>query len=267
MSNTRKAGNHPHAIRNAGAVLRVLTPPRAATLVLVRGGDLTQRAIADHLDRTPPAVSNYFERLEGLPQPLVERDGHDHWATSKGKQVVSAIFEFGARVGTDLQSGWRDDTGWVDRYADSVSPLYEFRSDAPFLILYALGTGKLSFSEIEDTVKEWSADTITRSQIISRLRHVEDAELATTIGESAQLTEKGEAQFQLLDRIAQVFIEPEPVLDASMTYQTEDETVLRLPSELTVNELEAIVDEFKEEYGGEVTLQLVQARAVSRLKD
>lgn len=269
MTSTGTSIKHPGSIRDAGAILRALSPARAATLVLVRGGDFSQRDIADHLDRTPPAISNYVERLGSLPQPLVKKEGHDHWATDEGKQVVSAIFDFGSCVDTDLRSGWRDGVDWMERYADCMTPLYEFRSNSPFLILHALGTGTTTLAEVVATVKRWSEGSITRSQIISRLRRVEDTSLAEVEDESVILTDKGKEQYRLLDHIAQIFVETSmPENDAIYAaYRAESDAVLRLPSSLTVDELESIVSEFKDENGGESALELVQTRTRPRLKD
>lgn len=66
------ANRETQLISKAGAILRKLTPPRIATLLLVREGIETQSEMAERLNRAPPTISNYIESLEDLPVSLVE---------------------------------------------------------------------------------------------------------------------------------------------------------------------------------------------------
>lgn len=269
--------NQSRLLSNAGAILRTLTPAKIATLVLVRGGQSSQRAIAERLDRTSPAVYKYIETLESLPTPLVEKQERDIRATSLGKQVISSLCYFtDGRVDTDLQSEWSSETTdeRLNQLDDCLSPLHEFRSDPPYYILYAIGCGGSSASwfdnpdlepitidDLTATVKDWLTDSIARTQIWERLRKFEDANTIEINEKSITLTDKGAGQCRLLDQIMQSFLDTMPVdnKDNGITaaYQSDTGVVLPLPRTLTVKELDAIVSDFKENNNDDLNLELV----------
>lgn len=272
--------NQSRLISNAGAILRALTPAKIATLVLVRGGQSSQRAIAERLDRTSPSIYKYIETLESLPTPLVEKQERDIRATSLGKQVISALCYFtDGRVDTSIQSDWTAETTdeRLDQLDRCLSPLHEFRSNPPYYILYAIGCEASSvdwlvnptpvtIDDVAPTVKHWLNDSITRTQIWERLRKLDDAGTIKTDEESIALTDKGIGQCRLLDQIMQSFQKTEPAENKgdglAIVYRTNDGSTLRLPLSLTIDELDEIVSEFKEHNRGDLEL-VAQARTGS----
>lgn len=253
---------HPELIRDSGAILRTLAPARVATLIFIREDDISQLEIAERLGRTSGAISNYIETLMNLPHPLIGKDGHDYWATSEGKQVVSAIYRFAGNLDIDLPPEWSEETG--KDLGHGLSPLYEFRSDPPFYVLYALGVDSPSrlavrenlqpthLSEVVDIVKEWLDESITRRQVRDRVLKFERAGSVTIEEQSITMTEKGIEQCRLLEQIAQVSADESIVEEESeinVLYHSEDGTTLPLPSSITPSELEDLAVRFRDEHG------------------
>lgn len=261
--------DRPDLIADAGAILRSLTPTRVATLKLVREGGLSQIEIADRLNVTSPAVSNYIETLRTLPHPLVKQDGHDYWTTSEGKQVVSALYRFGDNLGIALASEWTDEV--AVQLAEGLSPLCDFRSDPPFYVLYALGVdcpdsltvnpdpNPASLGATVSTVQTWLDEGITRRQVRDRILTYQQSGAATLAEKRVALTEKGVEQCRLLDQIMQLSAD-ESIIDNNglidVEYRSDSGTSLSLPSEATPSELEQLAARFREEHG-DIPLELV----------
>lgn len=263
-------------ISNAGAILRKLTPPRIATLLLVRQNIGTQRKMADRLNRAPPTISNYLEALADLPVPLVETEGRNH-TTSEGNQIISAISQCASNhLEVDLQqASWSSDatTERLDELDSCLTPLHTFRTDPPFFILYAIGVEGSSdwlvdltlepvpISDIVTTVKGWLEDSITRKQIRERLNTFEASNTIEIDGQSVILTEKGLEQCRLLDQVMEMVINtatPECSDDSPgvAAYQSDNGTILPLPSSITAAELEQLVTRFNQEHDDDLVLTL-----------
>lgn len=290
MSSSGECIDNPRLISKGGAILRSLTPPRIATLLLIREGIETQREIAKRLDRAPPTISNYIETLEDLPTPLVSKEGHNCCTTSEGNQVASAVLRCTTNyLGTDMQSAlWEGKaTCQLSQLDECLSPLHTFRSDPPFFILYALAiegssgwmadfsSEPVSVDNIVSAVKEWLDDSITRKQIRSRLRRFEDATTVEIDGQEATLTEKGLEQCRLLDQVMQLFVDGDNtengieddcsienkrniIYSDSYTamYCTGEKPVLSLPSSLTVGELVRLAANVGHEHDDDMDLDL-----------
>lgn len=277
------ANRETQLISKAGAILRKLTPPRIATLLLVREGIETQREMADRLNRAPPTISNYIESLEDLPVSLVETAGSNHsgesnhWTTSEGNQIVSAICRFASNyLEVDLQKeSWSGDSTAerLDELDSCLNPLHTFRTDSPFFILYAMGiTGSsgwmvdfnrepISIRNIVTDVKRWVDDSITRKQIRSRLNTFKEAGSVEIDGQEARLSEKGLEQCRLLDQVMQMFTNTAPPGNndesrAPAVYQSDDGAVLPVPSSITAAELEQLAIRFNQEHDSDIVLKL-----------
>lgn len=214
-----ETGRDTELISGAGVVLRALSPPKIATLMFIQEGVNTQREMAERLDRTPPAVSNYVEELEELPVPLVRKDGSDRWITSEGEEIISLITRLTNNLGTlDLRNvEWKsaslsnllDD---LERYLD---PLHTFRDIVAFHVLYAVGSRSSSwflddretvlFSDVVSDVKEWD-DSATKKQIRARITKFDASNTIEIDGQQINLTDKGFEQCQLLDQVMQTLV-------------------------------------------------------------
>ncbi len=289
MSSSQECIDNPRLISKGGAILRSLTPPRIATLLFIREGIETQRQIAKRLDRAPPTISNYIETLEGLPTPLVSKEGHNCCTTSDGNQVASAILRFTINyLGTDMQSvSWEEKASHrLSQLDECLSPLHTLRSDPPFFILYALAiegssgwmadfnSEPVSIENIVSAVKEWLDESITRKQIRSQLRRFEDATTVEIDSQEAILTEKGLEQCRLLDQVMQLFIDGDTtgnngddcsiedeqnIIDSesyTARYCTEEGPVLSLPASLTVGELVRLAANVGHEHDDDTDLDL-----------
>jgi hypothetical protein len=292
------ASQNTQLISTAGAILRKLTPPRIATLLLVREDIGTQREMADRLNRTPPTISNYLEALEDLPVSLVETEGTNR-STSDGNQVVSAISRCASNyIEVNLQeASWGGDATAqrLDELDACLTPLHTFRTDPPFFMLYAMGNEGSSgwlvdltvepvpISNIVTTVKEWLDDSITRKQIRSRLNTFEASNTVEIDERSVILTEKGLEQCRLLDQVMQILAETtetdndevgdwSPGLtgdertvigsdtDAAAMYCADEGPVLSLPPSITAAELEQLVSRFTQEHADDLVLTLTRSQ-------
>jgi hypothetical protein len=288
------ASQNIQLISNAGAILRKLTPPRIATLLLVRQNIGTQREMADRLNRAPPTISNYLEALAELPVPLVETEGTNH-ATSEGNQIVSAISRFMSNyLGVDLQqASWSSDATAerLEELDSCLTPLHTFRTEPPFFILYAMGVEGSSgwmvdltlepvpISNIVTAVKGWLEDSITRKQIRERLNKFEASRAVKIDGQAVILTDKGLEQCRLLDRVMQIFVDSIDVDDGEVReqplspigkekttteigsdvramYCADEGPVLSLPSSITAAELEQLATRVTHKYDDDTVLTL-----------
>lgn len=286
------ASQNTQLISNAGAILRKLTPPRIATLLLVRQNIGTQREMADRLNRAPPTISNYLEALAELPVPLVETEGTNH-ATSEGNQIVSAMSRFTSNyLGVDLQEeSWDSDSTSerLDELDSCLHPLHTFRTDPPFFTLYAMGVEgssgwlvdltleSIPISNIVTAVKRWLEDSITRKQIRERLNKFEASNTIEIDEQSVILTDKGLEQCRLLDQVMQIFVDstdtdnskveersPGPISKGRTTIDRADQAmycanegpVLSLPSSITAAELEQLVTRVTHKYDDDTVLTL-----------
>lgn len=286
MSEAEEGIGNPQLISKAGAILRALTPPRIATLLIVKEGVETQRQIAKRLDRAPPTISNYIETLEDLPTPLVKKDGHNYWTTSDGNQVASAILRFSTNsLGVDMQSeSW--DQHHLSQLGECLSPLHTFRSDPPFFVLYALGVKgssgwmadprpePVAIDTVVMTVKDWLDDSIMQKKIRSYLKKFEEAMTIKIDDGEVTLTKRGLKQCQLLDQVMQLFASEQTKNSTNRDLPTEDEReivssdshtvmycaeegpVLSLPPSITVGEFVKIAVNFGRKHDDDTNLDL-----------
>lgn len=212
-----ETGRDIELISRAGIVLRALSPPKVATLLFVKDGIRTQREMAERLDRTPPAISNYIEELEELPVSLVRKEGSERWITSEGEEVLGFVTRLTNNLGRlNLRRVEWDQTSvpeLLDDLDSYLDPLHTFRDVVAYHVLYAIGVqssgwllddpGTVLISDVMSAVKRWD-DSATKKQIHPRLNKFSDANAIEADGQRVQLTEKGLEQCRLLDHVMQM---------------------------------------------------------------
>jgi len=194
----------------AAEVIRSITPPVLATLVVIRGPDrITQEEIANEVGCARSTVSKYFRTLENLPLSIIEKQGHSVVVTDYGERVIEVYQSILSEFNIDLESvDWAADE--ISVVEDALSPLYKFRSETPFLVL--AGLVDLS-TEAQQGI--WIDDLIIRMENIDRettnsvskqhfeqiLDNLEQHEAIRRDGEEIKFTEKGRRQGDLLKRV------------------------------------------------------------------
>ena len=194
----------------AAEVIRSITPPVLATLVVIQGPDQkTQEDIANEVGCARSTVSKYFRTLENLPLSVIDKQGHSVVVTEHGERLIkvyqSILFEFDI----DLESvDWAADE--ISVVEDALSPLYRFRSETPFLVL----AGLVDLST-ETQHEIWIDDLIIRMENIDRetinsvskqhfeqiLDNLEQHGTIRKDGEEIEFTKKGRHQGDLLRKV------------------------------------------------------------------
>jgi len=209
------------SLPTAAEVIRSITPPVLATLVVIRGPDRkTQEEIASEVGCARSTVSKYFRTLENLPLSVIDKQGHSVVVTEHGDSLIEVYQSILSEFEIKLESvDWAADE--ISVVEDALSPLYKFRSETPFLVL----AGLIDLST-ETQHEIWIDDLIIRMENIDREKinsvsnqHFEQIldnfEQHGTIrrdGEEIELTEKGRHQGALLRKVIfDVLVERDPI--------------------------------------------------------
>ena len=198
------------SLPTAAEVIRSITPPVLATLVVIRGADRkTQEEIASEVGCARSTVSKYFRTLENLPLSVIDKQGHSVVVTEHGERLIEVYQSILSEFDIDLDSvDWAADE--ISVVEDALSPLYRFRSETPFLVL--AGLVDLS-TEVQHDI--WIDDLIIRMENIDRetinsvskqhfeqiLDNLEQHGTIRRDGEEIELTKKGRHQGDLLRKV------------------------------------------------------------------
>jgi len=210
----------------AAEVIRSITPPVLATLVVLRGANRkTQEEIASEVGCARSTVSKYFRTLENLPLSVIDKQGHSVVVTEHGESLIEIYQSVLSEFGIELESvDWAADE--ISVVEDALSPLYKFRSETPFLVL--AGLVDLS-TEAQHEI--WIDDLIIRMENIDRetinsvsKQHFEQIldnfEQHGTIQrdrEEIELTEKGQHQGALLRKVTFDILDKRDTIENSQT--------------------------------------------------
>jgi hypothetical protein len=300
-------------IAAAGEILQTLTPMRLATLHYYTSDAIeTQREIATLLDCTPSAITMYLKALANLPVPILTQEGTTYRLTEQGDEIIGALCGRTNISKAGLESiNWQEETA-MDQVAASLAPLHSSRGPLLFFVLHSLGV-RTSVSDqidllnapesiqvasivadVEDRQAE-RGESVERQQVRTRLSNLAEAESLTISSQSVTLTEKGQDQARLFERIIRIVeeshanessterTEPEsdprnhatqgPSLDEGMIVsfdtdangptivpaycqQSDGDTVLRLTDSMTIDEFVESAARLRDEYDGDVELEL-----------
>lgn len=201
-------------------VLRAITPTSLASLMLLESGQATtQTAIADAIGRDQSTISSCFQslRLDDSSVSLVEKVGSSYTLTPFGERVLDYVSN-PQHLGIELETVELESETGKERIASHLAPLYGSRSVIPFLLLTSLAARH----DIRRTRKTSQAvplakvllDVDNRLQKINRttsqrkLRQITERfverEAITADDDHLRLTEKGQRQAELLNRVAKV---------------------------------------------------------------
>ncbi|WP_251344641.1 hypothetical protein [Haloplanus halophilus] len=198
------------SLPTATEVIRSITPPVLATLIVIQGPDRkTQEEIANEVGCARSTVSKYFRTLENLPLPVINKQGHSVVVTEHGEGLIEIYQSILSEFDIDLESvDWAADE--ISLVENALSPLYRFRSETPFLVL--AGLVDLS-TEAQHEI--WIDDLIIRMENIDRetinsvskqhfeqiLDNLEQHGTIRRDGEEIELTKKGRHQGNLLRKV------------------------------------------------------------------
>jgi predicted transcriptional regulator len=210
----------------AAEVIRSITPPVLATLVVLRGANRkTQEEIASEVGCARSTVSKYFRTLENLPLSVIDKQGHSVVVTEHGESLIEIYQSVLSEFGIELESvDWAADE--ISVVEDALSPLYKFRSETPFLVL--AGLVDLS-TEAQHEI--WIDDLIIRMENIDRetinsvskqhfeqiLDNFEQHETIQRDKEEIELTEKGQHQGALLRKVTFDILDERDTIENSQT--------------------------------------------------
>lgn len=201
----------------AAEVMRSITPPVLATLVITRGTDgKTQRQIASEVGCARSTISKYFQTLENLPLPVINKQGHSVVVTEHGDSLIKMYQSLLSEFEIDIESvDWATDE--ISIVEDALSPLHRFRSDTPFLVLAGLvdlSTETQHEVWIDDLIvwiENNGHETIShmsKQHFEQILDNLEQHETIRRNDEEIKLTQKGQRQGNLLrDLIVNIFSE------------------------------------------------------------
>lgn len=200
-------------LEDAGEILRKLTPPTLAALLVVsevsEDNTCTQVEMADTIGVSRSSISKYLQTLSNLPLTLVTKQRERRYTvTDDGKKVISLI----NNVVDDLHAlDWESD-GAQERVGKRLAPLYGSRSDRTFFVLDALRVRSGSVNPYTTPSRVWIEDVVhdvnarsrnaTAERVRQTLRRYVEADAIEFDGEYITLIDKGQEQAQLLDQLA-----------------------------------------------------------------
>lgn len=227
-------------LEDAGEILRKLTPPTlAALLVVSEDNTRTQVEMADTIGVSRSSISKYLQTLSNLPLTLITKQRERRYTvTDDGKKVITLINEMVSNVGIDLHDlDWESDAA-QEQVGTCLAPLHGSRSDRTFFVLDALRVRSGSVNPYATPSRVWIEDVVhdvktrnrnaTTERVRQTLRRYVEADAIEFDGEYIKLIEKGQDQAQLLDQLTHQIKKQEEVEDAG-----------RIPSVDSSEQLEA----------------------------
>lgn len=218
-------------LEDAGEILRKLTPPTLATLLVVsEDSTCTQVDMADTIGVSRSSISKYLQTLSNLPLTLVtKRRNSRYTVTDDGKKVITLINEMVSSFDIDLHTlDWESDTA-QEQVGACLAPLHGSRSDRTFFVLDALRVRSGSVNPYATPSRVWIEDVVhdvntrsgnaTTERVRQTLRRYVEAASIEFDDEYIILTDKGQDQAQVLDQLAN-----------QIEKQKEEEDASRIPS-------------------------------------
>jgi len=215
------AGPKKEKITTAAEILRAVTPRVLATLVVIQEGEQqTQAQMAEDIGCARSTVSKHLRTLKNLPVKVIRKQGHDVEITNEGKKLIDVYSQTLSRFGIQLDSvNWATDE--ISAVENALSPLYEVRSETPFLILASLAD-----LSTESEYEVWIDDLIFRVRNIDQentrsiskqhfeqiLDNFEQHKTIQREGDEIELTKKGKHQWRLMKEItSDILVEQDTV--------------------------------------------------------
>lgn len=226
-------------LEDAGEILRNLTPPTLASLLVVSEDNTqTQVEMADTVGVSRSSISKYLQTLSNLPLTLITKQRESRYTvTDDGKKVITLINEMVSNVEIDLHDlDWESDAA-QEQVGTRLAPLHGSRSDRTFFVLDALRVRSGSVNPYATPSRVWVEDVVhdvntrgnaTSERVRQTLRRYDEADAIEFDGEYIKLIKKGQDQAQLLDQLAH-----------QIEKQEEEEDAGRIPSADSSEQLEA----------------------------
>lgn len=201
-------------LEDAGEILRKLTPPTlAALLVVSEDNTRTQVEMADTIGVSRSSISKYLQTLSTLPLTLITKQRKKRYTvTDDGKKVITLFNEMVGNFEIDLHAlDWESDAA-QEQVGACLAPLHGSRSDRTFFVLDALRVRSGSVNPYATPSRVWIEDVVhdvntrsgnaTTERVRQTLRRYVDADAIEFDDEYIKLIEKGQHQAQLLDQLA-----------------------------------------------------------------
>lgn len=202
------------ALSATSKILRTFSPQvLAAVMTISNEQKKTQEKMATQIGCARSTFSKYIQTVRDLPEPVLEKHGHQFEITDIGHEILECYTETLVNFNPDLTDSDWSSAEYRENVGEALDPLYQFRSESPFLVLVAISDSSTNTETawIDDVLyqldklEEESDVVVSRQHFNQVLENYSESGAIEREEDSIRITEKGRAQITLLERISEIF--------------------------------------------------------------